>query len=68
MVIIYRETRKSSKIRSAWFIAISRWIGLSRTNALRSLIIAQFVRQFLLDNLSEEEILVTAYPVSHVSQ
>lgn len=25
------------------------------------------VRQFLLDNLSEEEILVTAYPVTHVS-
>lgn len=26
------------------------------------------VKQYLLDNLSEEEILVTAYPVSHVSQ
>jgi hypothetical protein len=26
------------------------------------------LRQFLLDNLSEEEILVSAYPVSHVSQ
>lgn len=26
------------------------------------------LRQFLLDNLSEEEILVTAYPVAHVSQ
>ena len=26
------------------------------------------LRQFLLNNLSEEEILVSAYPVSHVSQ
>jgi hypothetical protein len=26
------------------------------------------LRQFLLDSLSEEEILITAYPVSHVSQ
>lgn len=25
------------------------------------------LRQFLLDNLSEEEILVSAYPVAHVS-
>lgn len=26
------------------------------------------LKQFLLDNLTEEEILVTAYPVSHVNQ